>query len=136
MKDNVFGRNCPDTLGTNLTALGADLASAFIPGFTGGGLAVRGAKGLGHQNPLYRAAVKSFKDGPLTNAGRALTKHPEILGMTKDNLRQALRSNDSVNAAAHGALRNIMRNGTTTTPTIGRYGPVIQVQVPGGFGAR
>lgn len=44
MKDNVFGRNCPDTLGTNLTALGADLASALIPGFTGGGLAVRAEK--------------------------------------------------------------------------------------------
>ncbi len=38
------------------------------------------AKGLGNQNPLYKAAVQKFKATDLSNAGRALTKHPEVIG--------------------------------------------------------
>ncbi|WP_197055185.1 hypothetical protein [Alcanivorax nanhaiticus] len=94
------------------------------------------AKGLGNQNPLYKAAVQSFKSTDLSNAGRALTKHPEVIGQTKETLRQTLRTDAALNEAAHSALRNIMRNGVTTTPTLGRYGTVTQVQIPGGFGAR
>lgn len=65
-----------------------------------------------------------------------MTKHPELVGETKETLRQALRTDGAINDAAHGALRDIMRNGVTSTPTLGRYGTVTQVQVPGGFGAR
>ena len=93
-------------------------------------------KGLANQNPLYKAAAQPFKSGELSNAGRALTKHPELVGATKDTLRQALRTDQAINDAAHGALRDIMRNGVTTTPTLGRYGTVTQIQIPGGFGAR
>ena len=94
------------------------------------------AKGLGSQNPLYKAAVGQFKNTEMSNAGRALTKHPELIGETKETLRQALRTDGAINGAAHSALRDIMRNGVTTTPTLGRYGTVTQTQVPGGFGAR
>jgi len=94
------------------------------------------AKGLGNQNPLYKAAVQQFKATDLSNAGRALTKHPEVIGQTKDTLRQSLRTDGAINDAAHSALRDIMRNGVTTTPTLGRYGTVMETQIPGGFGAR
>ena len=94
------------------------------------------AKGLGNQNPLYKAAVDQFKSTELSNAGRALTKHPELIGETKETLRQTLRTDGAINDAAHGVLRDIMRNGVTTTPTLGRYGTVTQTQIPGGFGAR
>lgn len=93
-------------------------------------------RGLGDQNPLYKAAVQSFKNTDLSNAGRALTKHPEVIGQTKETLKQTLRTDTALNNAAHSALRDIMRNGVTTTPTLGRYGTVTQVQIPGGFGAR
>jgi hypothetical protein len=94
------------------------------------------AKGLANQNPLYKAAVQRFKNSDLSNAGRALTKHPELVGETKETLRQVLRSEAAVNDAAHAALQDIMRNGVVTTPTLGRYGTVTQIQIPGGFGAR
>ncbi|UCV21491.1 hypothetical protein [Ferribacterium limneticum] len=94
------------------------------------------AKGLGNQNPLFKAAVEPFKNSELSNAGRALTKHPELVGETKDTLRQSLRTDSAINDTAHDALKNIMRNGVTTTPSLGRYGTVTQIQIPGGFGAR
>ena len=94
------------------------------------------AKGLGNQNPLYKAAVQEFKNSELSNAGRALTKHPELIGETKETIRQSLRTDGAINEAAHSELRDIMRNGVTTNPTLGRYGTVTQIQVPGGFGAR
>jgi uncharacterized protein RhaS with RHS repeats len=99
------------------------------------GVTVAGA-GLGNQNQLYKAAVQQFKGTALSVAGRALTKHPEIVGATKETLRQTLRTDGAINNSAHAALQGILRNGVTTTPTLGRYGSVTQVQVPGGFGAR
>lgn len=94
------------------------------------------AKGLGNQNSLYKAAVQQFKNTEPSNAGRALTKHPQLIGETKETLRQALRTDGAINDAAHAALKNTMRNGTTTTPSLGQYGGVTQIQIPGGFGAR
>jgi len=91
---------------------------------------------LANQNPLYKAALGQYGTSNLTNAGRALTKHPEVIGATKDALRKTLRSDASVNGAAHSALRDIMRNGVTTTPNLARYGQVTETQIPGGFGAR
>ena len=93
-------------------------------------------KGLGNQNTLFKNALQQFKNSDLSNAGRALTKHPEVVGATKEALRQGLRTDGAINEAAHEALKNIMRNGVTTTPTLGRYGTVTQIQIPGGFGAR
>lgn len=52
LRDNVFG-NCGN-FGENLTALGVDAISIFVPGVTGSGVAVRGvARGGGRT--LYRA---------------------------------------------------------------------------------
>ncbi|MGG6462615.1 RHS repeat-associated core domain-containing protein [Solilutibacter silvestris] len=127
-------------LGNECAAQGLDAASdvfeaaaPILPLLTVGGMA---SKGLGGQNPLYKSAVDQFKNTKLSNAGRALTKHPEVIGETKETLRQMLRTDSAINDAAHAALRDIMRNGATTTPVLGRYGVVTQTRIPGGFGAR
>jgi len=91
---------------------------------------------LANQNTLYKAAVDAFKNTSLTNARRALTKHPEIVGESRETLRQVLRTDEQINDAAHSALRDIMRNGETTYPTLGRYGTVTQIRNADGFGAR
>jgi hypothetical protein len=86
--------------------------------------------------PLFRNALQAFKGGNLTNVGRALSKHPEVVNLTKETLTKTLRNPQAINQAASTVLENIMRMGVRTTPTIGRYGQVIQYQIPGGFGAR
>jgi hypothetical protein len=65
-----------------------------------------------------------------------LTKHPELVGATKATLRQSLSTDAALNATAQSELKSIIRDGVMTTPTLGRYGEVIQMQIPGGFGAR
>jgi len=85
---------------------------------------------------LFKDALGTFKNSELTNAGRALTKHPEVVNATKTTLRQALRTDPQINAAASEALKSILRNGVRTTPTVPRYGSVIQYQIPFGYGAR
>jgi hypothetical protein len=77
-----------------------------------------------------------FKATDLSNAGRALTKHREVIRETKGTLRQTMRTPDAINDAAHSALMEIMQNGGTITPTLGRYGTVTQMQIPNEFGAR
>jgi hypothetical protein len=76
-----------------------------------------------------------FKSGSLTNAGRALTKHPEVLGQTKNTLRTTLRTDPEINAAAAEALETILQ-GTRTSLTLPRYGAVLEFRGPSGFGAR
>jgi hypothetical protein len=118
-------------------------AAGGMIGSAGAGAALKSLKaaaaagqGLGNQNLLYKAATGQFKNSALSPAGRALTKHPELIGKTKETLRQSLRTDGAINDAAHNALRDIMRRGITTTPTTGRFGTVTDIQIPGGFGAR
>lgn len=82
-----------------------------------------------------RAATQALKGGSLTNAGRALTKHPEVLGFTKETLRQTLRTDAAINAAAEGAVGGILRSGTAAVRELPRYGSVIEVTGDSGFGA-
>jgi len=95
-------------------------------------MAARGLRG----NPLFKDALSPHKGGSLTKAGRALTKHPEVVGATKQTLRTGLRTDAAINKAAATQLKGIMRNGVRTTPELPRYGDVVQYQLPGGFGAR
>jgi RHS repeat-associated protein len=81
-------------------------------------------------------ALQPFKGQLLTEVGRALTKHPEVVGLTKNSLRNSLRTSGAINDAAAAALRDILERGARTTINLPRYGQTIQYQVPGGFGAR
>ena len=85
---------------------------------------------------LFRRALAPFRVGSLTHAGRALTKHPEVVGLKKQTLRQAYSTDAAINRAAHDALKQMMRHGIRTMPVLPRYGAVIQCQIPGSFGAR
>ena len=85
---------------------------------------------------LFRRALASFRVGSLTHAGRALTKHPEVVGLTKQTLRQAYGTDTAINRAAHDALKQMMRRGVRTRPVLPRYGAIIQCQIPGSFDAR
>ena len=85
---------------------------------------------------LFRRALAPFRVGSLTHAGRALTKHPEFVSLTKQTLRQAYSTDAAINRAAHDALKQMMRHGIRTMPVLPRYGAVIQCQIPESFGAR
>lgn len=77
-----------------------------------------------------------FKNTGFTNVGRALTKHPEVIGSTKQSLRQGLRTDAQINKAGADALKNIMRNGVKSTSSHPRFGDIITHQIKGGHGAR
>ena len=85
---------------------------------------------------LARAATEKFGETSLTNAGRALTKHPEILDLTKSTLRSQVTTDVELNRISDSVIKNILIEGVKTTPLLPRYGSVIQIQIPGGFGAR
>ena len=85
---------------------------------------------------LFRRALAPFRVGSLTHAGRALTKHPEVVGLKKQTLRPAYSTDAAIHRTAHDALKQMMRHGISTMPLLPRYGAVIQCQIPGSFGAR
>jgi hypothetical protein len=84
---------------------------------------------------LLENATQIYRKGPLTNVGRALTKHPNIIGES-GNILQKLGGADNVNAAGARALENIMRAGTLTTKSTAAYGDIIQYTLDSGLGAR
>lgn len=81
------------------------------------------------------SATQPF-NSTLTQVGRALTKHPEVLGHTKETLRTVLRTDAQINAAAAGALESILQHGTSVVRTLPRYGSVLEFTGESGFGAR
>ena len=85
---------------------------------------------------MYRNALQTYKGQALTNAGRALTKHPEVVSLTKNTIRQSLRTDHAINEVAQQALKNIMRSGVRTIENLPRFGKVVQYKLPGGHGAR
>ncbi len=84
---------------------------------------------------LLNNATQPFRQGPLTQAGRALTKHPNIIGET-GNILQKLGGAANVNARAAAALENIIQMGTRTVRTTTAFGRVIEFKLPSGLGAR
>jgi hypothetical protein len=83
----------------------------------------------------FENAISIFKNGPLTNVGRALTKHPNVIGET-GNILQKLGGASGVNNAAANALKDIMENGTMTTKMTEAFGKVVDYTLPNGIGAR
>ncbi len=63
-------------------------------------------------------ALSQFKGGSFTQAGRAVTKHPEYFGFPSDEaLRQVYRTPSDINSFAATQLNDILRNGTMTSGT-------------------
>ncbi len=85
---------------------------------------------------LFKEALKRLRGG-FTHAGRALTKHPNIVGASSaEELRRLYKNNAGINKAAAEALKKIMRNGTYTKKPHKAFGEVIDIKLPSGLGAR
>lgn|GEM_PF-1845036 len=70
----------------------------------------------------FKNAFSPFKDGNLTNAGRAVTKHPEYFGFgSTEELMKVYRSPSTLNNLGSSTLKDILRNGVRTTGAGGRY---------------
>ena len=80
-------------------------------------------------------AVQKYKNGPLSNVGRALAKHPNIIGES-GNILQKLGGASNVNRVAAEALKNIMENGTMRQRMTKAFGEVIEYKLSNGLGAR
>ena len=78
--DNVFGNE--DNLGTNLAALAADVVLTFVPGGTGGGLAVRAGDKAGDMVHLYGAAKPAVR--VKTHGNSKLSEKPQHLYEIKE----------------------------------------------------
>ncbi|WP_420421680.1 RHS repeat-associated core domain-containing protein [Simkania sp.] len=85
---------------------------------------------------LIEAASEGFKETSLTKAGRALTKHPGIIGLDKSTLRINLRSDSSINDAAVSFLKDLVKNGKKTVRSHDRYSQIIEIRNASGKGAR
>ena len=73
-------------------------------------------------NPLYKSALEQFKKTDFTNAGRAVTKHPEYFGFKNtEALRKVYNTDEKINKLASDTLSDIIRTGKTTTGAGGRY---------------
>jgi hypothetical protein len=118
-------------VGGKVVATGGKAAIAKV----GGKGAAAGAK-VDAAGLMFNDAVSPFKNSDLTNVGRALTKHPEVLNQTKETLRQTIRTDAELNIAGAKALENIMTNGVRTESVLPRYGNTVTYQIPGGFGVR
>ncbi|MCP4988466.1 MAG: hypothetical protein GY928_21175, partial [Colwellia sp.] len=92
----------------------------------------KASKGLA-QNKMFRHALQPYNGGKYSNAGRALTKHPNIVGAVS---KEMLGNQLATNKAAAAALKNIMRNGTQTIKATRAFGKVIEYKLGNGLGAR
>ncbi|MFO6296943.1 hemagglutinin repeat-containing protein [Rahnella selenatireducens] len=74
-------------------------------------------------NNLLNSALQPFKEGQnLTNAGRAVTKHPEYFGFeSTEDLRKSYRSDAQLNKLAEESIQGILKGGTMTSGAGGRY---------------
>ena len=89
------------------------------------------------QNPMFKNALQRFGRGRFTHAGRALTKHPNIVGaQNAAELVQRYENQDGLNKAAAATLKYIMRNGTRITKHTKAFGQVVEFKLPDGLGAR
>ncbi|QTD45631.1 hypothetical protein [Ottowia testudinis] len=71
---------------------------------------------------FLQSAESPFKGQPLTNAGRATTKHPEYFGFNStEELRAVYRTDAQLNELASKNLNEILANGTRTSGAGGRY---------------
>ena len=89
------------------------------------------------QNPMFKHALQPYRHGRFTLAGRALTKHPNVVGVqdAAELVRQFEHQN-GVNKAAAEALKNMMRHGTRITKHTKAFGDVVEFRLPNGLGAR
>ena len=82
----------------------------------------------------FRSAL-SLSKGGLTNVGRALQKHPNILKLIGRET-SSVTTNAARNEAGAQALKYIVRNGAQEVKVHKSFGKVIEYKLPNGLGAR
>ena len=71
---------------------------------------------------LFKSGIFQFKNTGLTNAGRAVTKHPQYFGFkSTEALMKVHNTPAALNKLGSQSLKNILRNGVRTTGAGGRY---------------
>lgn len=86
---------------------------------------------------FINAANQPFKNGQFTVAGRALTKHPNIVGANNaQDLYKIFGNQNGINQAATNAVSNFIANGITTTKIHSVFGKVIDFKLSSGLGVR
>ncbi len=85
----------------------------------------------------FISANKLFGKSGLTIAGRALLKHPHIVGAkTGAEILKVLGTNKAVNEAAADAIKFLIRFGSKTVKTTKQFGRVVDYKLPSGMGVR
>ena len=70
-------------------------------------------------------------------AGRALTKHPNIVGAKNaQELAKTPGNQANINTAAQKAVENIVRNGVRNSKNTNAYGKVVDFKLSNGLGVR
>ncbi|UKB85668.1 type IV secretion protein Rhs [Chryseobacterium sp. MEBOG06] len=71
----------------------------------------------------FKSALSLFKGGGfLTNAGRAVTKHPQYFGFeSTEALMKVYRSPQALNKLGAATIKDVLRNGVKTSGAGGRY---------------
>lgn len=82
----------------------------------------------------FRSALSLAKGG-LTNVGRAIQKHPNILRLIGKEA-SSVTTNASRNAYGAKSLKYIIKNGTKEIRSHNNYGKVVDYKLPSGLGAR
>jgi len=73
----------------------------------------------------------------LTRVGRALSKHPNIVGrQSQQKLIRDFKNNEGVNQAAAEALQGIMFEGEPVQRVHPNFGPILEYKLATGLGAR
>ena len=71
---------------------------------------------------LFKSGISQFKNTGLTNAGRAVTKHPQYFGFkSTEALMKVHNSPAALNKLGSQGLKNILRNRVRTIGAGGRY---------------
>lgn len=101
---------------------GAGSLLKYGSGYVGGLWAGRASKGTFDAVRAFKNSNLPFKGSNLTNAGRAVTKHPEYFGFeSTEALMKVYRSPNSINTLGSTTVKDILRNGVRTTGAGGRY---------------
>jgi hypothetical protein len=85
---------------------------------------------------MFFDAANPFKNSKFSKSGRAVTKHPGIVGKTKENLRQTYKTESEINNAALDAVADMMNKSKPVTKDLPRYGKVTEYRRADGWGVR
>ena len=80
---------------------------------------------------MLASATALFKAGPLTVVGRALTKHPNVIGESGDILANWEGQRTSILPPPR-LCRGMMDNGTETVKMTNAFGLVVEYVLPSG----